>query len=290
MKVVEGKSKSLAVGKNLPFFLKGSEQNFFGKVSKKDPFFAGQQKLPIQTKRTIGQPLSTYEKETDAMADKGVQRLSVPDVLAERDTTIQAATPLASEVTHFVQTKCADCEQEENLVQRQERPDETEAKDVSPDTKQPVAPEPARKTPRTTKCNMNPEFPDFGCFAGQLKLDIDDNLRNNAYQFYRVASLYPGDNELMWNTFMRYGLGVNLLETSFGFLGVNKKWGSILSYGTGVGLKSYQFLQKGELKLDIPIPLGKGVNLDIKFDLNVDPDNIRDIKGVDTTIGITRRF
>jgi hypothetical protein len=289
MKVFEGKSTSSAGGKSPRFFLKGREQDFFGTVSKKDPFFTGQQKPPIQTQLTIGQANDKYEKEADAMADKVVQRLPVSDVLTKRETTMQAK-PLASEITPLVQTKCANCQHIENLIQRQEHPDTPETKDISPDTKQPVAPEPARKTPRSTKCNMNPEFPDFRCFAGQLKLDIDDNLRNNAYQFYRVASLYPGDNELMWNTFMRYGLGVNLLQTSFGFLGVNKKWGSILSYGTGVGLKSYEFLQKGELKLDIPIPLGKGVNLDIKFDLNVDPNNIKDVKGVDTTIGITRRF
>lgn len=124
----------------------------------------------------------------------------------------------------------------------------------------------------------------------QVKLDIDKNLWNNAHQFYRVATLHPGDDELMWNTFLRYVLGVNLLQTSFGFLGAGKKWGNILSFGTGVGLKSYDFFKNSELKLDILIPLGKGVNLDIKFDLNADPNNLTDVKGVDTTIGISCRF
>jgi hypothetical protein len=55
-------------------------------------------------------------------------------------------------------------------------------------------------------------------------------------------------------------------------------------------MKSYQFIQSGELKLDIPIPIGNGVNLDIKFDLNVDPNNMRDVKGVNTSVGISGRF
>lgn len=175
---------------------------------------------------------------------------------------------------------------QESIIQRQESPDEPETKDP----KQPITSQPLRRPPRFTKCNLNPEFPDFGCFAGQLKLDVDDNLRNNAHQFYSVATLHPGDKELMWNTFMRYGLGVNLLQTSFRFLGADKKWSNVLSYGTGLAMKSYQFLQSGELKLDIPIPLGNGVNLDIKFDLNVDPNNMRDVRGVNTSVGISGRF
>ena len=186
----------------------------------------------------------------------------------------------------FKPSRCAACKPEENRIQRQEKPDEPVTKDVSPGTAPPPAPV---RIPRAARCVANPEFPDFGCFAGQLKLDIDDNLQSNAYQFYRVASLYPGNNELMWNTFLRYGLGVNLLQTSFGFLGTNKKWGTILSYGAGIGMKSYQFASNGELKLDIPIPLGKGINLDIKFDLNTNPASPADEK-VNTSIGISGRF
>ena len=94
----------------------------------------------------------------------------------------------------------------------------------------------------------------------------------------------------MLDTFLRYGLGVNLLQTSFGFLGANKTLATVLSYGTGVGLKSYEFLKSGKLELDVPIPLGKGVNLDLKLDLNADPNNLTKIQGVNTGVGISGHF
>ncbi len=176
-----------------------------------------------------------------------------------------------------------------NMIQRQEKPDESVTESNTPNHNEPTATPPIPRSVRADKCNSSPEFPNFSCFTQALKLDVDDNLQSNAYQFYRVASLHPGDNELMWNTFLRYGLGVNLLQTSFGFLGANKKWGTILSYGAGIGMKAYQFANDGKLKLDIPIPLGKGINLDIKFDLNTKPDKPTDEK-VNTSIGISGRF
>lgn len=278
MKAVEPRAKANTIGKNSPSFSRRGEGYFFGGSMEQNTFFNYSKfdDSSIQTKLTIGQPNDKYEQEADAMVDKVVQRQVKPVTLTNEQTTAQA--------------KCAGCTTEENMIQMQEMPDEPGTKESSPDTKQPVPQEPAQRSPRIAKCKVNPEFPDFGCLAGQLKLDIDDNLRSNAHQFYNVASLHPGDKELMWNTFMRYGLGINLLQTSFSFLGVDKKWSNVLSYGTGVAMKSYQFIQSGELKLDIPIPLGNGVNLDIKFDLNVDPNNMRDVRGVNTAVGISGRF
>ncbi len=189
-----------------------------------------------------------------------------------------------------IQTKCTSCEQKDNLIQRQEQPDQTITKDVSPDTTESSTPNTGGGSFRAKRCNAHPEFPDFRCFAYELKLDVDENLRNNAYRFYQVASLHPDDNELMWNTFLRYGLGVNLLQTSFGFLGANNTLGTVLSYGTGIGLKSYDFFKNGVLKLDVPIPLGRGVNLDLQLDLNTDPNNLTNVRSVNTSIGITGHF
>ncbi len=147
-----------------------------------------------------------------------------------------------------------------------------------------------RGTSPADRCYINPQFPDFRCLAYALKLNIDENLYNNAHHFYRIASLYPNNNELMWNTFLRYGLGTNLLQTSFGFLGANETLGTVLSYGTGIGLKSYEFFQSGQLQLDMPIPLGRGVNLDLQFDLNANPDNLMDIRGVSGGVGFSGHF
>ena len=104
-----------------------------------------------------------------------------------------------------VQAKCTSCEQNDNLIQRQEQPGETITKDVSSDATESPTPTTGGGSFRAKRCNAHPEFPDFRCFAYELKLDVDENLRNNAYRFYQVASLHPDDNKLMWNTFLRYG-------------------------------------------------------------------------------------
>lgn len=187
-----------------------------------------------------------------------------------------------------VQTKCAECE--EGMIQRQEQPDVTVTEDISPNPSESTATSPEGGSTRANRCYTNPEFPNFGCLAYALKLDIDENLWNNAHHFYRVASLHPGDNELMWNTFLRYGLGVNLLKTSFGFLGANETLGTVLSYGTGIGLKSFEFFQNGVLQLDVPIPLGRGINLDLQLDLNADPDNLTNVQGASAGVGFSGHF
>ena len=175
----------------------------------------------------------------------------------------------------------------ETVIQRQEQSDIPTVEKSTPAT-QVTAPNGG--SARINRCYTNPEFPDFRCLVSALKLDIDENLWANAPQFYRVATLFPGDNELMWNTFMRYGLGVNLLQTSFGFLGANETLGTILSYGTGVGLKSYDFFQNGVLELDIPIPIGEDLKLDLQLDLNADPNDLTHVRQVGTGVGLSGHF
>ena len=197
------------------------------------------------------------------------------------------ANELSTGGSDTIQRKRAAREQEGNTIQREEQPDATETKPSSPE---PAAPIPFGRKPHAANCSSNPKFPNLGCYGQQLKLDIDENLFNNAHQFNRVATLFPGDNQLMLDTFLRYGLGKNLLETSFGFAGVNKKWSSILSIGTGVTLKAYDVFQNGNLKLDVQLPLGKGVNLDVKFDYTANPINPGEEKGINTVIGVSGSF
>lgn len=198
--------------------------------------------------------------------------------------------PLTTLMVPTLQKKCAHCEKEDKMIQRQEKPDESVTKTDTPEPNAPTTPAPVPRSLRVGKCNSTPEFPNIGCLTQALKLDVDENLWNNASQFYRVASLYPGDNDMMWNTFLRYGLGVNLLQTSFGFLGASKTLGTALSYGTGIGLKSYEFFKSGKLELDVPIPLGKDLNLNLRLDLNADPNNLTNVKDVNTGIGISGHF
>jgi hypothetical protein len=172
-------------------------------------------------------------------------------------------------------------------IQRQEQADVAVSEEIPPDPEASPATRPAGGSPRANRCYTNPEFPDFRCLAYALKLDIDENLRNNAHRFFLTASLYPEDNERMWDTFLRYGLGVNLLQTSFGFLGADETLGTVLSYGTGIGLKSYEFFQNGVLELDVPIPLGQGVNLDLLLDINADPHNLTNVREAKAMVGIS---
>lgn len=83
---------------------------------------------------------------------------------------------------------------------------------------------------------------------------------------------------------------MNLLQTSFGFLGANETLGTVISYGTGVGLKSYDFLQNGVLELDIPIPLGPDLKLDVQLDLNADPNDLTHVRQVNTGVGLSGHF
>jgi hypothetical protein len=200
------------------------------------------------------------------------------------------AKSLTTSMAPTLQKKCAHCEEEDKMIQRQEQPGESVTKTDTPDPNTPTAPAPVPRSLRVGKCNSTPEFHNVSCLTQALKLDVDDNLWNNASQFYRVASLYPGDNDMMWNTFLRYGLGVNLLKTSFGFLGASKTLGTALSYGTGIGLKSYEFFKSGKLELNVPIPLGKDIDLNLKLDVNADPNNLTNVKGVNTGIGISGHF
>lgn len=213
----------------------------------------------IQPKLRVGQPNDKYEQEADRVAEQVMQQK--PGVTAS----------LASE----------------GVIQRQEQPDTTITEELSPD---PPASRPEGGSARTNRCYTNPEFPDFGCLAAALKLDVDENLWANAHHFYRVASLFPGDDERMMNTFMRYGLGVNLLQTSFGFLGADETLGTVLSYGTGIGLKSYNFFQDGVLELDVPIPLGHGLNLDLQLDLTADPNDLTNVTQASAGVGLTGHF
>ena len=185
-----------------------------------------------------------------------------------------------------VQRKCDACEQNEKTIQRQEEPEQPEQKPSSPDEAQ----TPLARRPRLTNCRNDPRFPDFGCFGQQLKLDIDENLINNAHQFSRVATLFPGDNQLMLDTFLRYGIGKNLLETSFQFAGVNKKWSSILSYGTGGLLKTYDLAANGVLKLDVQIPIRKNLNLDLRLDMDLGKDDPSKGKQGGASVGVSGRF
>ncbi|SEM71415.1 hypothetical protein [Nitrosomonas marina] len=217
-------------------------------------------KQRTQSKIRIGQPNDRYDQGADHTAAQAVQQ--------EQNSAV---------VSSIIGT----------IIQRQHQSGPTKSENNAPSASVPA---PRNGSTYTSRCHASPEFPDFPCLVSALKLDVDDNLRVNAHRFYRVASLYPGDDDLMWDTFLRYGLGVNLLQTGFGFFGTNETLSSVLSYGTGGGLKAYNFFQNGVLELDIPVSLGNGLNLDFQLDLTADPDNLTDVRQVSAGVGLSGHF
>jgi hypothetical protein len=124
MKAAEIKTTTASLQKKgQPFFEKGGGKGFFFDHAMDTSFFTKNQNTRpiIQPKLTVGQPDDKYEKEADAVADKVVQRLAMPDVFTKKDTGVQTKS-LASDITPFIQRKCATCEKEEEL-QKKEKED-----------------------------------------------------------------------------------------------------------------------------------------------------------------------
>ena len=98
-----------------PFFGKKGGEGFFESAPQGNAPF-------IQAKLTVNQPGDIYEQEADRVADQVVQRLAMPSP--------EPASPLLSTAGKSpapIQTKCADCEQEEKLQRKEEEvPEERE--------------------------------------------------------------------------------------------------------------------------------------------------------------------
>ena len=125
MKAAENKTTTASLQKKgQPFFERGGGQGFFSDRAMDTSFFRKNQNTRplIQPKLTIGQPNDKYEKEADAVADKVVQRLAMPDVLTKKETGVQTKT-LASGITPLIQRKCATCENEEELQTKKDEPE-----------------------------------------------------------------------------------------------------------------------------------------------------------------------
>jgi len=116
MKAVQPKAAEPGSGATSSFFKKGGEAS----LSNETPFFT--KGNAVQTKLTVGQPNDKFEQEADSVADQVVQRLAEPDIQKQQVT--QAA------LTPFIQTKCAECEHEEQLQKKEE---EKEQQGSSPD-------------------------------------------------------------------------------------------------------------------------------------------------------------
>ncbi len=122
-------------------------------------------------------------------------------------------------------------------------------------------------------CTRLPTYPDFPGLLQQVRCDIFQNLEDNAHHFSRLQILFPDRPDLQEEAFLRYFTGTNLLETTATFFGADSPWSDIIvPYGAGLGLKTFTFLNSGELILDIQVPIG-GFTLELSGEIQPESDD-----------------
>ena len=105
-----------------PFFASGesSAGHFFNPSFGAGGLSKATNSPQIQAKLSIGAPDDPYEREADAMAEKVVQRLAVqssPDAPPATGDTLSSSSALP---VNGVQRKCAECEQEEKIQEKED--------------------------------------------------------------------------------------------------------------------------------------------------------------------------
>jgi hypothetical protein len=135
-----------------------------------------------------------------------------------------------------------------------------------------------------------PVFPDFPNLALKLEDDTGQTLYDYGHQFYRLATLFPDQPELLQRAFGRYALGKNVLDTGFRFLGLDENTASRLSLGTGILFKGLNFVKDGEIVLDFQFDVGRGLKLETSLDLGVNPEDRKQVQKAEAGISLVGHF
>jgi len=135
-----------------------------------------------------------------------------------------------------------------------------------------------------------PVFPDFPALALRIEEDVGSNLLDYGHHLYRISTLYPGRSDLLEEAFGRYALGANVIETGFGFLGLDETAAERLALGSGILFKGINFATAGELILDFQFDIGHGLKLETSLDLAVDPDNYGEVRKAEVGLGVVGHF
>jgi len=135
-----------------------------------------------------------------------------------------------------------------------------------------------------------PRIPDVPRLVTALSDDIGKNLYDYGHHFYRIATLYPDQPDLLEDAFERYALGTNVLETGYSFLGAEPGTAEALAWTTGITFKGVKFLATGELVADFQFDLGRNLTLEAGVDLTVNPDDFSDVKKVEAGISLVGHF
>lgn len=185
---------------------------------------------------------------------------------------------LAHELTHVVQQ--AERTGRMPLVQRQSNPGPAQS---GPKKKSAMPPAPAGPV-------INPRTPLLYNLIGDLKNDINANIYTNAHHFLRIVNLYPENSQMMEEAFFRYGLGINVLQTTYGYLGADSGMADVLAYSTGITLKAVTFINDGAFTFDYQLPLSDRLNMEFSIDLYTMPDDRLQLQSLSTSLGVTGHF
>jgi hypothetical protein len=131
---------------------------------------------------------------------------------------------------------------------------------------------------------------DFPLFLEKLKLDIGKNLLDNGHHFYQAATLHRDEPKVLEDTFFRYGLGLNVLKTSFRYAGLKGDTADKVAVGTGVLLKGLTFVRQGEFVLDFQVDVGGGFKFETNLQIGVNPKDVSEVRKAGVSIGLVRRF
>ena len=95
---------------------------------------------------------------------------------------------------------------------------------------------------------------------------------------------------MMTDAFFRYGLGLNVLQTTYRYLGADSTMADVLSYSTGLTLKAVTFINDGAFTFDYQLPLSNNLNVEFSIDLYTMPDDRLQLQSLTTSLGLVGHF
>ena len=135
-----------------------------------------------------------------------------------------------------------------------------------------------------------PSMRDVPILLEKLELDVGNNLFDYGHHLYQAATLYPDNPDVLKEALGRYALGANVLKDTYQFLGFKPDTAGKLAVGTGIVAKGVTLLRSGELTLDFQFDIGGGVKLETNLSLGMNPKDLTDVRKAEVNVGLVRHF
>jgi hypothetical protein len=143
----------------------------------------------VQTKLTINQPGDEYEQEADRAAEQ-VMQMKEPD--SEKDDLVRSTLG-----ERFIQRKCAECDDEDEMIQKKESPGETGAMQDDQSRVPPIVQEVLRSPGQPLDSATRAFFePRFGHNFSRVRVHADDRAAQSARAMKAFA--YTVGNDIVF--------------------------------------------------------------------------------------------